>query len=91
MAKKESFFKGVKSEMEKTSWPTKEELFKYTVIVVSTVIFFLVFFYALDLGITALKIYYFVRGVKTCLKKLAQSVGMQCIHILDMKIKLKRI
>lgn len=43
MAKKESFFKGVKSEMEKTSWPTKEELFKYTVIVVSTVIFFLVF------------------------------------------------
>ncbi|WP_077660023.1 preprotein translocase subunit SecE, partial [Staphylococcus aureus] len=26
MAKKESFFKGVKSEMEKTSWPTKEEL-----------------------------------------------------------------
>ena len=41
--------------MEKTSWPTKEELFKYTVIVVSTVIFFLVFFYALDLGITTLK------------------------------------
>ena len=40
--------------MEKTSWPTKEELFKYT-IVVSTVIFFLVFFYALDIGINALK------------------------------------
>ena len=37
--------------MEKTSWPTKEELFKYTVIVVATVVFFLVFFYALDLGI----------------------------------------
>ena len=55
MAKKESFFKGVKSEMEKTSWPTKEELFKYTIIVVSTVIFFLVFFYALDIGINALK------------------------------------
>ena len=51
MAKKENFLKGVKSEMEKTSWPTKEELFKYTVIVVSTVIFFLVFFYAIDLGI----------------------------------------
>ncbi|MDU3538931.1 MAG: preprotein translocase subunit SecE, partial [Staphylococcus aureus] len=28
---------------------------KYTVIVVSTVIFFLVFFYVFDLGITALK------------------------------------
>ena len=55
MAKKDGFFQGVKSEMEKTSWPTKEELFKYTVIVVSTVIFFLVFFYALDVGINALK------------------------------------
>ena len=51
MAKKENVFQGVKSEMEKTSWPTKEELFKYTVIVVATVVFFLVFFYALDLGI----------------------------------------
>lgn len=43
MAKKKVSLKGVKSEMEKTSWPTKEELFKYTIIVVSTVIFFLVF------------------------------------------------
>ncbi|ASE37502.1 MULTISPECIES: preprotein translocase subunit SecE [Staphylococcus] len=51
MAKKENFFQGVKSEMEKTSWPTKEELFKYTVIVVSTVVFFLVFFFVLDIGI----------------------------------------
>lgn len=51
MAKKDGFFQVVKSEMEKTSWPTKEELFKYTVIVVATVIFFLAFFYALDLGI----------------------------------------
>lgn len=51
MAKKENFFQGVKSEMEKTSWPTKEELFKYTVIVVATVVFFLAFFYVLDLGI----------------------------------------
>ena len=48
---KESFFQGVKSEMEKTSWPTKEELFKYTVIVVATVIFFMVFFWVLDIGI----------------------------------------
>ena len=48
---KESFFQGVKSEMEKTSWPTKEEHFKYTVIVVATVIFFMVFFWVLDVGI----------------------------------------
>ncbi|EKU47408.1 preprotein translocase subunit SecE [Staphylococcus massiliensis] len=51
MAKKESFFQGVKSEMEKTSWPTGKELGKYTSIVVTTVLFFLLFFYGLDIGI----------------------------------------
>ncbi|GGI29619.1 MULTISPECIES: preprotein translocase subunit SecE [Staphylococcus] len=51
MAKKENFFQGVKSEMEKTSWPTGQELVKYTTIVVFTVIFFLVFFWSLDIGI----------------------------------------
>ncbi|QLK85336.1 preprotein translocase subunit SecE [Staphylococcus sp. 17KM0847] len=51
MAKKESFFQGVKSEMEKTSWPTGPELVKYTTIVVFTVVFFLLFFYGLDIGI----------------------------------------
>ncbi|UXR69803.1 MULTISPECIES: preprotein translocase subunit SecE [unclassified Staphylococcus] len=51
MAKKESFFQGVKSEMEKTSWPTGPELVKYTTIVVLTVVFFLLFFYGLDIGI----------------------------------------
>ena len=48
---KDSFFQGVKSEMEKTSWPTKEELLKYTVMLFSKVIFFMVFFWVLDIGI----------------------------------------
>ena len=43
MAKKKVSLKALSQKMEKTSWPTKEELFKYTIIVVSTVIFFLVF------------------------------------------------
>ncbi|WP_086428486.1 preprotein translocase subunit SecE [Staphylococcus cornubiensis] len=51
MPKKESFFQGVKSEMEKTSWPTGPELVKYTTIVVMTVMFFLLFFWGLDIGI----------------------------------------
>ncbi|ADV04738.1 preprotein translocase subunit SecE [Staphylococcus pseudintermedius] len=51
MPKKESFFQGVKSEMEKTSWPTGPELVKYTTIVVMTVLFFLLFFWGLDIGI----------------------------------------
>lgn len=55
MVKKESFFKGVKLEMEKMSWLIKEELFKYIIIVVLIVIFFLVFFYVLDIGINVLK------------------------------------
>ncbi|EJL9346388.1 preprotein translocase subunit SecE [Staphylococcus pseudintermedius] len=51
MPKKESFFQGVKSEMEKTSWPAGPELVKYTTIVVMTVLFFLLFFWGLDIGI----------------------------------------
>ena len=40
---KDSFFQGVKSEME-NELANKRRTFKYTVIVVSTVIFFMVFF-----------------------------------------------
>ncbi|MGT0202323.1 preprotein translocase subunit SecE [Staphylococcus aureus] len=43
MAKKESFFKGVKSEMEKTSWPTKKSYLNILSFVVSIVYIFLVF------------------------------------------------
>lgn len=39
---KDSFFQGVKSEME-NELANKRRTFKYTVIVVSTVIFFMVF------------------------------------------------
>ena len=47
---KDSFFQGVKSEME-NELANKRRTFKYTVIVVSTVIFFMVFFWVLDIGI----------------------------------------
>jgi len=40
--------------MKKVSWPTGKEVVNYTMIVVFTVIFFLFFFYAIDLGITYL-------------------------------------
>ena len=48
------FFQNVVSEMKKVSWPTGQEVVRYTTTVVVTVIFFLAFFYVLDLGITAL-------------------------------------
>ena len=54
MAKKKVSLKAL-SQKWKRRVGQLEELFKYTIIVVSTVIFFLVFFYALDIGINALK------------------------------------
>ncbi|QYA48346.1 preprotein translocase subunit SecE [Nosocomiicoccus ampullae] len=49
-----NFLSNVVSEMKKVSWPTGKEVVNYTMIVVFTVIFFLFFFYAIDLGITYL-------------------------------------
>ncbi|WP_420827898.1 preprotein translocase subunit SecE [Macrococcus brunensis] len=51
---KENFFQGVISEMKKTTWPTGKEVVRDTTIVVLTVLFFILFFYAVDLGITEL-------------------------------------
>jgi len=54
MAKLKQFFKNVLSEMRKTSWPKRKELSKYTLVVVSTLIFMAVFFVLVDLGISKL-------------------------------------
>ncbi|TDL98001.1 preprotein translocase subunit SecE [Macrococcus brunensis] len=54
MMQKENFFQGVISEMKKTTWPTGKEVVRDTTIVVLTVLFFILFFYAVDLGITEL-------------------------------------
>ncbi|EUJ21760.1 preprotein translocase subunit SecE [Listeria kieliensis] len=48
------FFKNVASEMSKVTWPTRQEMVKYTVTVVITVILFAVFFMVLDFGIEQL-------------------------------------
>lgn len=54
MAKLKQFFKNVLSEMRKTSWPKRKELSKYTLVVISTLIFMAVFFMLADLGISKL-------------------------------------
>ena len=54
MNNNKNFFQNVVSEMKKVSWPTGQEVVRYTTTVVVTVIFFLAFFYVLDLSITAL-------------------------------------
>lgn len=54
MGKISSFLGEVVSEMRKTSWPKSKELTKYTVVVVSTVVFMALFFVLVDLGISKL-------------------------------------
>lgn len=46
-----SYLKGVRTEMKKVTWPTKKELFNYTVTVLVFSICFSILVYLLDLGI----------------------------------------
>ncbi|GGI18191.1 MULTISPECIES: preprotein translocase subunit SecE [Gottfriedia] len=48
------FFRDVKSEMKKVSWPKRKELVNSTVTVVATVVVFVLFFAVLDTGISEL-------------------------------------
>lgn len=48
------FFKDVGKEMKKVSWPKGKELTRYSITVISTVIFFVIFFALLDTGISQL-------------------------------------
>lgn len=54
MSNNKNFLQNVVSEMKKVSWPTGQETMRYTTVVMLTVIFFLAFFYTLDLGISAI-------------------------------------
>ncbi|MGN1399936.1 MAG: preprotein translocase subunit SecE [Bacillus sp. (in: firmicutes)] len=48
------FFRGVRQEMRKVSWPKRKELTSYTMIVLTTVLVMAIFFMAIDLGISEL-------------------------------------
>lgn len=49
-----NFFGDVNREMKKVSWPKKDELLRSTVTVITTVVFFTVFFAVVDMGISSL-------------------------------------
>ncbi|MGR3766463.1 preprotein translocase subunit SecE [Rossellomorea sp. NS-SX7] len=49
-----NFFRNVASEMRKVSWPKRKELTRYTITVITTVVFVAVFFAVVDLGISEL-------------------------------------
>ncbi|TMU83303.1 preprotein translocase subunit SecE [Bacillus sp. BHET2] len=48
------FFGNVASEMRKVSWPKRKELTRYTITVITTVVFVALFFSVIDLGISEL-------------------------------------
>lgn len=55
MKKIKNFFKDVKKEISKVKWPSKKNMIKYTVTVVLFILFFALFFFALDLIIAFVK------------------------------------
>lgn len=46
------FFTNVVRELKRVSWPTRKELTKYTITVLTTVIFIVIFFALIDQGLT---------------------------------------
>ncbi len=53
--KKPGFFKEVKNEMSKVKWPSKKDMVKYSIATIAFVVFFALFFYAIDLLLALLK------------------------------------
>ena len=47
--KKETFIKGVRKEMKNVNWPSKKDVLKYSLTTIGLVLFFVVFFVAVDL------------------------------------------
>ena len=53
--KKKRFLGEVRSEMAKVKWPSKKDMIKYSIATIVFVVFFALFFYAIDLVIALLK------------------------------------
>lgn len=55
MKKIKNFFKDVKKEVSKVKWPTKKDMFKYSLIVILFIVFFALFFSAIDVVVALIK------------------------------------
>ena len=53
--KREGFFKGIKMELKKVTWPKKKEVFKYSIATLVFCIIVVLFFQLLDLGLSIVK------------------------------------
>lgn len=58
MGKISGFLKAVMAEMRKVTWPKKQQLTKYTVVVIMTVLFMAVYFGVVDLGVSSFMEWY---------------------------------
>lgn len=58
MGKITSFFKNVVTEMRKVSWPKRKDLTRYTIVVISTVVFMAVYFGLVDFGLSRVMEWY---------------------------------
>ncbi|WP_438313589.1 preprotein translocase subunit SecE [Sporosarcina sp. FA9] len=58
MGKISGFLKAVVSEMRKVSWPKRKELTRYTIVVLTTVVFMAIYFGLTDLGISSFMKWY---------------------------------
>ena len=52
---KEGFFKGIKIELKKVTWPSKKDILKYSIATLVFCIVVMVFFQLLDLGLSVVK------------------------------------
>lgn len=55
--KKESFFKQVKKELKKVSWPSKKNMIKFSITTICFILLFSLFFFGLD------SIFAFIKGL----------------------------
>lgn len=55
--KKDSFFKEVKKEMKKVSWPSKKNMLKFSITTICFIVLFSIFFFGLD------SLFAFVKGL----------------------------
>jgi len=55
MKKLVDYFKGVKKEISRIKWTSKKDLFKYSVSTIVFMLFFGVFFYAVDMLVALLR------------------------------------
>ena len=53
--KKEGFFKGVKAELKKVTWPSKKDVFKYSIATLVFCVVIMIFFQALNFGLSVIK------------------------------------